>query len=371
MKKKISLILILVMLAALLCGCGTKSAPYDKGAYYQTSSADTAPMEPAMAPAAMAEAPMAMYGETESAYGWSEAKNKAEEPVPMPEETGSSLPANVKLIYTAYIELESTEFDTALNGLNTLVAQLGGYFERSELNNYGTYRYGSYTVRVPAQNFEAFCTGAGELCQMNNISRSAEDVSEYYYDTEARLTTQKTKLARLQDLLKQAEDMEDIITLESAISETELAIENLTGTLRKYDSLVGYATVHLTLSEVYKLTEVEEPVIGFGAKLAAAFKSGSTRFARGFENFLLSVARGWIGWLVFIIIVVVVVIIVKKIVRRCKAKAAAQPKKPTPAKAAKPAAAPAKPLPGAAQTPAAKPAEPVKPAAPDAAEKKE
>ena len=122
-------------------------------------------------------------------------------------QTGSSLPANVKLIYRANIDMESTEFDKALDGLNELVERMGGYYENSELNNYSTYRRGYYVVRLPAENFEAFLSAVGELCQVNNLSRSAEDISEYYYDTESRLATQQTKLARLQDLLRQAEDM--------------------------------------------------------------------------------------------------------------------------------------------------------------------
>ncbi len=240
------------------------------------------------------------------------------------QQTGSGLPANVKLIYRANIDMESTEFDTALQGLNALVARMGGYFENSELNNYASYRRGSYTVRVPAENFDAFCTAVGALCQVNSLSRSAEDVSEYYYDTESRLLTQQTKLARLQELLKQAEDMEDIITLESAISDTELAIENLTGTLRRYDSLVGYSTVWISLQEVYKLTEPEPAAIGFGAKMAAAFRSGCTGFVNGLQRFLLSVARGWIGWLIFLVFVAAVVWIVLHIRRRVRARAAAE-----------------------------------------------
>ena len=93
---------------------------------------------------------------------------------------------------------------------------------------------------------------------------------------------------------------------------------------------MGYATIGLRLTEVYKLSEVEQPAIGFGAKMAEAFRSGASRFARGFENFLLGVARGWIGWLIFLIIVVVVVLIVRKIRRRRKARAAAAPRPPYP-----------------------------------------
>ena len=309
MKKILSVFLCAVLIAMLLCGCGgsskTESAPHMDAAKAGGSSASYAvngsvgwTMDEA------AEAPMAMEPKAES-------------------QTGSSLPANVKLIYRANIDMESTEFDKALDGLNELVERMGGYYENSELNNYSTYRRGYYVVRLPAENFEAFLSAVGELCQVNNLSRSAEDISEYYYDTESRLATQQTKLARLQDLLRQAEDMEDIITLESAISETELVIEQLTGTLRKYDSLVGYSTVNISLSEVYKLTEVTEPAIGFGAKLGQAFRTGATGFVDGMQRFLLSVARGWIGWLIVIILVVVAIIVVKKVRRRREEKYAA------------------------------------------------
>ena len=331
MKKILSVFLCAVLIAMPLCGCGgsskTESAPHMDAAKAGGSSASYAAngsvgwtMDEA------AEAPMAMEPKAES-------------------QTGSSLPANVKLIYRANIDMESTEFDKALEGLNELVESLGGYYENSELNNYSTYRRGYYVVRLPAENFEAFLSAVGELCQVNNLSRSAEDISEYYYDTESRLATQQTKLARLQDLLRQAEDMEDIITLESAISETELVIEQLTGTLRKYDSLVGYSTVNISLSEVYKLTEVTEPAIGFGAKLGQAFRTGATGFVDGMQRFLLSVARGWIGWLIVIILVVVAIIVVKKVRRRREEKYAAYVPQPpqTPPAAPQPPQAPQSP----------------------------
>ncbi len=317
MKKRFCLILAALLLLALLSGCGGASAPTmsaskNESAAYATTPA-AAPMMPAADSGWSAEHQMA-----EPAAQYAGEKNTQQQ-------TGSGLPANVKLIYRANIDLESTEFDAALQGLNALVERLGGYFENSELNNYSSYRNGYYVVRLPSEHFEEFCSAVGELCQVNSLSRSAEDVSEYYYDTEARLTTQKTKLARLQELLRQAEKMEDIITLESAISDTELQIENLTGTLRKYDSLVGYATVNISLREVYKLTEVEQPAIGFGAKMAAAFRSGSTRFVNGIQSFLLEMARAWTGWVVFLVFVALVVFIVLRIRRRHKARAANKP----------------------------------------------
>ena len=310
MKRKVSILMALLLALALLTGCGGSSA---------AKSAST----PSMAPSAAAGSSMAAM---DSANGFSYATEEAELSTAPAAKTGSgfdtraNLPENVKLIYTADISLESSEFDAAQAGLNELVASMGGWFERSELNNYARYRSAWYVVRVPAEQFDAFCGAVGTLGQVNSLNRSAQDVSEAYYDTESRLLTQRTKLERLQALLAQAEEMEDIITLESAISETELYIENLTGSLRRYDSLVGYSTVNLSLSEVYKLTEVEEPVIGFGAKLAAAFKTGCSRFVDGLEDLLLGFAYGWVGWLIFIAVVVVVVVVARKLIRRKRAK---------------------------------------------------
>ena len=239
-------------------------------------------------------------------------------PAPSPEEPSSSLPENVKMIYRGYLYLESTEFDAAIAGLEQLVTQMGGYFESSELNNYSPYRHAFYVVRVPSAKYQSFCSSVGDLAQLNSQRHTTENVSEAYYDTESRLVTQRTKLERLQELLAKADKMEDIITLESAIAETELQIEYLTGSLRKYDALVDYATVEISLEEVYQLSEQEQPVVGFGAKLAEAFKTGTSRFVNDLESFALRFARNWVSRLIWLVIWIVVIVLVIRWLRKGK-----------------------------------------------------
>lgn len=234
------------------------------------------------------------------------------------EAPASSLPENVKMIYRGYLYLESTAFDEAVEGLNQLVAQMGGYFESSELNNYSPYRSACYVVRVPSAKYNAFCGQVGGLAQLNSQRHTTENVSEAYYDTESRLLTQRTKLERLQELLAKAENMEDIITLESAIAETELQIEYLTGSLRKYDALVDYATVEVSLEEVYQLSEQEQPVVGFGAKLAEAFKTGTSRFVNDLESFALGFARNWVGSLIWLAVIAAVIVLLVRWLRKGK-----------------------------------------------------
>lgn len=302
MKKTLSILLSLILLLSL-AACG--SASYDT-ANAETSTAPGAAASPSKP---SAEAGFDMGYVTDESVQSDAVQSAAGE-------TGSNLPENVKMIYRGYLYLESTGFDAAVSGLEGLVAQMGGYFESSELNNYSPYRSAFYVVRVPSAQYQAFCSKVGDLAQVNSQLHTTENVSEAYYDTESRLVTQRTKLERLQELLSKADVMEDIITLESAIAETELAIERLTGTLRKYDSLVDYATVEISLEEVYELTEQEEPVIGFGAKLAEAFKTGTNNFIDDLERFALRFARNWVGRVIWLVILAVIAVVVIKVLRK-------------------------------------------------------
>ena len=258
-------LLALVLMLGLLGGCGSKS-----------ESASSAPME---APMAMdtAEAEPAEMG-----YGGTADRGAS-----------AGTTAGTKRIYTANLDLETTEFDTATEAFTALTERCGGWYESSSLSSRGSgYRYADYTVRVPAEQYRTFLGQAGELCHLLYQDEYVEDVSEVYYDTAGRLKTQQVKLERLQALLEQAENMEDIITIESAISETEQQIDDLSGTLQHYDARVDYATVYVSLREVARLSNVEEPATGFGAQLAAAFSSGWKHFVSGVQDLAVALAYG-------------------------------------------------------------------------------
>ena len=213
MRRGYAWILALLLMLALLTGCGG-------------SGGDNAATE--------AAAGETMESTASDAAGGSWGAWPEESPAAPAEEGatgGEDRLADAKMIYTGHMEVETTAFEDAVSGLERLVEEMGGYFERAAVHDYGGYRSADYTARVPAERFQDLLAQVGELCHVTYQEQDSDNVSEAYYDTESRLVTQQTKLERLQTLLAQAETMEDIITIESAISETELAIEQLTGTL--------------------------------------------------------------------------------------------------------------------------------------------
>lgn len=294
--KRITSLLLVLVLALALVGCGSASqnasadsAPQDYGSYWNMNGSDT--------------------------YETSESQR---DDMLTDMELGSTAGGTqntkpVKMIYTGYMEMQTLDFDKASSDMDALVKELGGYFQQSSVSNGSDgYRRASYTVRVPAAQFEPFFQQAGQLCHVTYKNASADDVSESYYDTEARLETARIKLERLQTLLAKATSMEDIITIESAISETEWEIENLSGTLRHYDALVDYATIDVELSEVYKLSGQDEAVTTFGGRLGQSFVNGLKAVGNALEDFAVWLAYSWVWLLVIAAVIVVVVRIVRR-----------------------------------------------------------
>ena len=303
MKKRVLAILCAAALVmTMLVGCGAASDS-SKGAMMESAS----PMAPSVAPNYKAEVSYDSaldmeYVKGESMNGSAAGGTVAETPK-----------VEQKLIYTAYLEMESTAFDETVAALTALASECGGYFSSSNVRNYQSgYRSASYVIRIPAERYEDFLAQAGDLCHVLRRNSTAEDITESYYDIEGRLTTQKTKLARLQELLKQAKNMEDIITIESAISDTEMQIEYLSGTLKRYDALVDYSTVEIQLQEVYRLSNTEEPVKGFGSRFITALKSGWLDFVDETEDFLVDLAYSWMWVLIWAVIIVVGVGVIRR-----------------------------------------------------------
>lgn len=308
MKKRLFAWTMAIALVLSLTACGGSSS----------SSGGTRMMEKNAAPAAGATADAT----AEDGYYYDyDTPEEAE----YDSDTGSSgqdsayKNAKVKLIRRASVRLETKEFDAAVRGLEALVTELNGYVEDSSVNQGGygsTYRSASYTIRVPAEKYSDFLArvSAEEHCHLTSKDESTEDVGQQYFDTETRLKTLRTKLERLQDLLAQAKHMDDIITLEQAITDTEYEIERYSSTLNRYDSLIGYATFNVSIEQVVSISDTD--TIPFGQRLVNSFMGGLESFIEGVQEFVVWLVGNIFG----IALIVVIVLLVRFFLRKRKEK---------------------------------------------------
>lgn len=287
MKKYLTILLALVMTLSITA-CGASANGMKQAADVATTESYSMPQE---APMAFEEAEMGWDNGDYKMSGTGQAQTTAQQ-------------NGAKKIYRATLELQTLEFEKANEDIDRLIEEVGGWVEQKDVSTYSSsYRSAYYTVRVPAAKFESFCAGVGELCHVTYSTSSAEDISESYYDTKARLETAQIKLARLQELLKDADNMADIITIESAISDTEYQIDALSGTLRSYDSLVDYATVCLNLNEVYRLSNTEDAPKSFGEKLSNAFSEGIGDAGELLEDIAIWLAYNWLLVIIWLAVI--------------------------------------------------------------------
>lgn len=176
------------------------------------------------------------------------------------DKTGTSSSTNLtaassrKIVKSADISLTTVTYDKSVAALENTVENCGGYVQSSATQGEGASdsRTASFTVRVPTARFDDFLDSVGKAGKVVNRSVNGEDVTQNYLDTETRLSALKTEHARLLELLDKAAKMSDILEIEQKLSDIESDMEQYTGELKKWDSLVDLSTVNINISEAAK-----------------------------------------------------------------------------------------------------------------------
>ena len=227
-----------------------------------------------------------------------------------------------KLIYTAELTVETQDFDYAQSWVERLVGELGGYIERSDVSGNSRYesdgsvrimdRTASYTLRVPADQFQDALEVLGAAGNVVQSATYVENVTSQFVDQEARQASLEVEEERLLELAAQAPDVETLIALESRLSEVRYEIESIERTLRNLQNQVDYSTVHLTIYEVAVYTPTAPVQRTFGERLGSAFQSGFEGFVDGCKNFVLWAASSLPALILLAAAVVVVVVVLRK-----------------------------------------------------------
>lgn len=181
--------------------------------------------------------------------------------------TQSAMPTNQKLIRKVRMTAETEQMDALLTSLDQRIAELGGYVENRQVTTSGdsqrTRRSANLTIRIPAEKLDGFVNKISEAANVLSVNETAEDITLSYVATESRIKALETEQTRLLELLAAAETMEDLLSIESRLTDVRTELEQVNSLLRLYDNQVNYATVELSIEQVQELTEVKEAPNGF------------------------------------------------------------------------------------------------------------
>lgn len=178
-----------------------------------------------------------------------------------------------KIIRTASVTLEVTDVPSAAEALKGIAVGKGGYVSSSSIQKTtGNRFYGTVVVRVPAAAFDDTLAGVKSLGTVRSASAQSSDVTEEYTDLVAQKTSYQNQLAQYNAIMKKAEKVEDVITVQQQIDRVQTALDRLEGRLKYLNNRVDLSTITINLQE-------PEPVGGeTGHSFVSAINEGIAGF---------------------------------------------------------------------------------------------
>lgn len=304
--KKSLVALLLTMLIVSLMGCSSGKSS-DSAMSESVTTTDTVSSEESAADMDMAE--QTMDGGEDENYGVNGSSN-----VPV----GMNLDDSRKYILTYNYDMETLTFDETQNRLNQLINMHNGYYESTQVSGrnitaqYPQRRHGSFTIRIPKEEIVSFLEGLKTIG--GNILEEAsnqDDVTNQYYDLDARIKTLEVQEERLISILETADELEYIIELERELSDVRYEIERNMSTFRNLENRISYTTVHLNLQEVIEETVIEEEPTSFLEKMTYGFRQS----VKGVANFFEAVALFFITQSPILLVIFIFGFIGYKIIR--------------------------------------------------------
>jgi hypothetical protein len=216
-----------------------------------------------------------------------------------------------QIIRTAYVTMRVDDVMRSAADLRARVGAAGGQVTAEDDRTDGESRYVTITAQVPAADLDAFLADIGDLGTVDSLSVNAQDVTQQVVDLDARIAALQASIQRMNELLAEAERIEDLLAIETQLSARQAELDSLVAQREWLGTQVAMSSVTVSLSPSTELAAVDAP--GFWSGLASGWAA--------FVAFLgiLVTAAGFVlpfALVVAVIVVPVVIIIVRRSRRR-------------------------------------------------------
>lgn len=164
-------------------------------------------------------------------------------PVPVGGTAVSKLDTKVVKHATLDLAVRRHHLRSAFASANGIAGFLGGFVASSEESR----GLATVTLRVPSDRFEEAMRQLSGLGRVTNRSERGDDVSSTFSDLDARLRNLSAQEGVLQDLMRQAKNIPDTITVQQQLSAVREQIEQLTGQRNLLDDQASFGTITVAM----------------------------------------------------------------------------------------------------------------------------
>lgn len=237
----------------------------------------------------------------------------------------STITTDRQVIRTGYVSMRVDDVAKSAFDVHALVKKRNGVVSSEDTQSTGDSTYANITAQIPAADLDAFIADISALGSIDSVNITAQDVTTQVVDLDARIKALQTSIDRMTQLLAQASRIEDLLAIETQLSQRQAELDSLTAQRTWLGDQVAMSTITVTLSPKTEITDVDAP--GF----LSGLQSGWAAFVS-----LVMVAITAVGFLLpFLLILAVIAIpltlvIIRQARRRHTIAATAVPQEPTP-----------------------------------------
>jgi hypothetical protein len=161
-----------------------------------------------------------------------------------------------KVIKTANLSITVDDVDKSAGQINNEAVLNGGFVQNSSVTeNERGQKYANLILRVPATNFDSIIVKIKSLAKLvEREDINGREVTEEYVDLQADLTHNQAVEAQYLDLLKRAQQVEEIIAVRDKLDQVQGEIERIKGRLRYLDNQTEMSTIAISISSVSRIT---------------------------------------------------------------------------------------------------------------------
>jgi hypothetical protein len=180
-----------------------------------------------------------------------------------------------KIIKTASLNLEVKDYNTFYSSLREKVRAAGGYIAQEEQRQSEYKIENSLTIKVPVDQFDnAVVQLTSSTEKINEKKITSQDVTTEIIDTKSRMEAKRQVRLRYMDLLKQAKNMDEILSVQSEINGIQEEIEAAAGRIEYLGHSSTFSTIHLTYYQILNSSAKDTGKPSFGKELSNAFSTG-------------------------------------------------------------------------------------------------
>ena len=302
--KKFCLVVISAFTILSLFSCGVYNIKKDNSKQKEVVYETTAAMS---------------YG-TNSGFTKSNAKVNMSADILAEESFAETGAGDRKLVKSVNLNAETKTFDFSIEWLKKYVLSFNGIIDNSYIDtgdaSAANYKKNAYfAIRIPANKLDSFLSKIGDNLNITFKQENIVDVTEDYFDSESRLKSLKIEEENLNEMLKKAKSVDEMIKVEDKLSEVRSNIENINRRIKNYDKQINYSRVDISITEVKDLTDTKTDKDNFSKE---SLNKKMLKTIEDVKLFLKKVAAYIfinIPWIILFLIVVLIAIILYMIIK--------------------------------------------------------